>query len=610
MATIGNIRVDLSANSAAFSRDMQKASAAVKSSSAKINQSLGKMERGFLKMQHSASNMVKGMFSLKGIVGTLAGGGMFGYMAKQSLEAADAIGKTADAVGISTKTLQEYQHAAELSGVGTEKLNSVFLAFSKRIGELRAGTGPLVTYLNKFDKTLLQNLKSARNTDEALDLVFERMGEVKSATDRAALANAAFSRSGIKMTVMVKDGAAGLAAMKKEANDLGIVMDERVIRNSEKANDAVQKLSQSLKSSFTTAIAANADSIAAAVEALARAFAALGKASSQGRRLDELFKIGAVTKKEMRAAETHASLIPQILKKAEERLKSYGSALDDSWIKAKGYMPEKTTKEDEGANTTDDKPYHKNVVSLKSLTIDKERVDLNNKLIEQEKERIELQRELEQEALIALTAANDAEGQHSVALEEANKRMEEMGDVAKVSSDEIKDSFIGAFDTASDALTGFLTDGEFSFKRFVNSIISDLARMGIRKAFTSLGEGLFGSLFSAKGNVFGPSGVHAFAGGGIVNKPTLFQFANGTGIMGEAGPEAIIPLYRDASGELGIKSRGDKTGSSNYSIYINAVDAASFNELTRRNPEAIVGPIRRAMQGGDRGLIGLMREVA
>jgi lambda family phage tail tape measure protein len=217
---------------------------------------------------------------------------------------------------------------------------------------------------------------------------------------------------------------------------------------------------------------------------------------------------------------------------------------------------------------------------------------------------------LEQEALIALTAANDVEGQHSLALKDANMRMNEMAEAAKDTSDTVRDSFTGAFDSAGYSLASFLTEGAKGFKQFVNSIVADIARMGIQRGISALGQGLFGGLFSAKGSVFGPSGVHAFASGGIVNKPTLFQFANGTGIMGEAGPEAIIPLYRDASGELGIKSRGDKSGASNYSIYINAVDAASFNELTRRNPEAIVGPIRRAMQGGDRGLIGLMREVA
>lgn len=62
---------------------------------------------------------------------------------------------------------------------------------------------------------------------------------------------------------------------------------------------------------------------------------------------------------------------------------------------------------------------------------------------------------------------------------------------------------------------------------------------------------------SAYGNVFGRSGVVPFALGGafsnsIVSKPTLFPFAQGTGLMGEAGPEAIMPLKRNARGQLGV----------------------------------------------------------
>ncbi len=75
-------------------------------------------------------------------------------------------------------------------------------------------------------------------------------------------------------------------------------------------------------------------------------------------------------------------------------------------------------------------------------------------------------------------------------------------------------------------------------------------------AFGGLIGGLF-SMFSAKGDAFATGGVHAFAKGGtftnkVVDSPTAFKFADGTGLMGEAGPEAIVPLSRDRSGRLGV----------------------------------------------------------
>jgi tape measure domain-containing protein len=64
---------------------------------------------------------------------------------------------------------------------------------------------------------------------------------------------------------------------------------------------------------------------------------------------------------------------------------------------------------------------------------------------------------------------------------------------------------------------------------------------------------------NAHGNAFGAAGVVPLAHGGsftnqIVSQPTLFRFARGTGLMGEAGPEAIMPLKRMANGDLGIRS--------------------------------------------------------
>lgn len=70
---------------------------------------------------------------------------------------------------------------------------------------------------------------------------------------------------------------------------------------------------------------------------------------------------------------------------------------------------------------------------------------------------------------------------------------------------------------------------------------------------------------SALGNIF--NGLEKFASGGIVSKPTMFRYgASRLGIMGEAGPEAILPLGRNARGELGVKGGGSGGVSFFYSI--------------------------------------------
>ena len=112
-----------------------------------------------------------------------------------------------------------------------------------------------------------------------------------------------------------------------------------------------------------------------------------------------------------------------------------------------------------------------------------------------------------------------------------------------------------------DALVTFVTTGKLSFRSLANSIIADMARIAIQqmitKPFTNFLDGLFGN---ADGNAFVDGKVEKYAYGGIVKKPTLFPMANGIGLMGEAGAEAILPLRRGSNGKLGVQSTGGGFG--------------------------------------------------
>ena len=61
---------------------------------------------------------------------------------------------------------------------------------------------------------------------------------------------------------------------------------------------------------------------------------------------------------------------------------------------------------------------------------------------------------------------------------------------------------------------------------------------------------------SAKGNVFAKNKIVPYQMGGIVSRPTIFPMRNGAGLMGEAGPEGILPLKRGRDGKLGVIAQG------------------------------------------------------
>ncbi|ELC6695791.1 phage tail tape measure protein [Salmonella enterica] len=138
--------------------------------------------------------------------------------------------------------------------------------------------------------------------------------------------------------------------------------------------------------------------------------------------------------------------------------------------------------------------------------------------------------------------------------------------------------FTDAFNSMADGIANFALTGKMDFRSFTVSILADLAKMEARIAASKLlgsvlgmfgvGAGAGGGTPSgaynaaalsvipnADGGVYRSAGLSQYSGS-IVNRPTFFAFARGAAVMGEAGPEAILPLRRGANGKLGVVAAG------------------------------------------------------
>ncbi|MFK7090485.1 phage tail tape measure protein [Chromobacterium violaceum] len=163
--------------------------------------------------------------------------------------------------------------------------------------------------------------------------------------------------------------------------------------------------------------------------------------------------------------------------------------------------------------------------------------------------------------------------------------------------DEVGTAFSRAMGGMEDALTRFVTTGKLSFRDLANSIIEDMVRIQIRQSVTGPLSGFLSGMFGRSGPAapivdgtstgVGPlqakggawlSGAQLFATGAaftnsIVSRPTAFAHAAGLGVMGEAGPEAIMPLTRDGSGRLGVRSAGG--GAPSVDVQVNVINQSS-----------------------------------
>ena len=140
------------------------------------------------------------------------------------------------------------------------------------------------------------------------------------------------------------------------------------------------------------------------------------------------------------------------------------------------------------------------------------------------------------------------------------------------------DLFNNTFTGLSDSLASFVTTGKLDFKSLASSILSDLAKMEARILASKILQGIVGAFLGssggngematsfdsngtffspyAKGGVFANSPSLSAYSGQVVSQPTMFAFARGAGVMGEAGPEAIMPLRRGSDGRLGVVASG------------------------------------------------------
>lgn len=209
--------------------------------------------------------------------------------------------------------------------------------------------------------------------------------------------------------------------------------------------------------------------------------------------------------------------------------------------------------------------------------------------------------------------------------------------------------FKQSFEGMADAVIEFTKTGKLNFAGMIDSMIEGLIRYEMQQqalmmyaAFRPGLMSLVGSLFNvpaagsldagpgaypiktAKGAAY-DAGLKQFAQGGvftnsIVSSPTLFKFAKGTGLMGEAGPEAIMPLKRDSNGNLGVRA-GNSGGSVDVVVNNYGTEKAETRETVdsrgNRKIEVIIGDMTAgeisrngsASQKAIRGTFGLQPQL-
>jgi lambda family phage tail tape measure protein len=139
---------------------------------------------------------------------------------------------------------------------------------------------------------------------------------------------------------------------------------------------------------------------------------------------------------------------------------------------------------------------------------------------------------------------------------------------------------------------GSASDG---LRRLAGSVLGGAYDRAMRPVQSALGSALGGLMPFADGGAFTGGRVMPFAKGGVVSGATAFPMRGGTGLMGEAGPEAIMPLRRGADGRLGVEAAGGG-GAVSVTVNVHTPDVEGF----RRSRSQIAAEMSRALSRGAR----------
>jgi len=521
--------------------------------------------------------------AFKALSAALVVGGFTRFI-QGSIDAADALGKLSTRTGIAADTLQGYVNAGKLADVSQKQLETGLKTLARTQFEASQG---IKTYSEAYS-ALGVSVKAAdgslKGSDVLLGELADKFKELPNGPEKAAIAMRLFGKSGADMITLLNGGSESL-------EEFNYNLSEEFAPRAELFNDTLTKIGFKFEG-FRMQLM---DQLLPALQVIAESFATLFDSENDWTSLFMIIEGGirgvaivlmAIIKlfdRIIKSAVSSAKILKKVFtfdfkgaldeagryyqqfgqqlgedKALFDRL-AFGTAAAPTQRQGTGLftMPDGTkTEEKKKSETSQETPLDKYKKQLQEVAEASQAfVNIGFEVVETVREQTN-----------AFSGVTDAVGAY---LDGIGTMREAVADLAGT-----------AFKGLENALVSLVTTGKGNFLDFARSIIQATVRMIIQQTILAtimraLGFVGGGSLFQSgttglnTNPSFGPApsyftnpsfGVAPFAKGGIVNRPTMFAYANGGagnfGLMGEAGPEAIMPLKRGRGGRLGVEATG------------------------------------------------------
>jgi len=526
-------------------------------------------------------NAFKALFAAAAVAG-------FSAFVKGAIDSADAFGKLSTRTGIAADKLQAYANAGKLADVSQSDLETGLRTLARTQGEAADGVKTYSEAYAKLGLSVKQADGSLKPSDQLLGEIADKFADLPNGPEKAAIAMDIFGRSGSKLITLLNGGTEALERFNYETS-------ENFAQNAEYFNDQISILQIQFEG-FRMQLA---DALLPALNAILEVFSDL---FDSGTDFGPLFKtieigvrgVGSVVLGLVQSFRFFTRVLTDLVSianlvrqgKFREALGVAQVGLEDTrtqffqdmeaqrkvlfgsseagasyFQRTGGFSPvqitPRSTKETKGTTgTTTKTPVQ---VSAEVLRLTKEinaarlagnrlaEVDLGYDLAKQlllEEGHTGRNLELKENNLLTQYTLDRLDAVNALA--DAQDNLNEKTDKYKITLDQVKDTLANQMTSAIEGLI----DGTKTLGQSLSGLLRTFASMFLRSGMGSLVNQIFPS---AKGNVFAQNGIVPYAKGGYIGRPTM-------ALMGEQGPEAVLPLRRGRGGRLGVEASGGGVG--------------------------------------------------
>lgn len=613
---------------------------------------------GLAQRSGSTGNVLAALGSKGTVAAAAIGAAVIGIGAamgrtRQALESLDALDDTAVKLGVTAEGLQALRFAFGQTGAEADTVDAALEKLGQSIGKVAALGEAAPEGLRRAFARLGVEVRDAQGQVKGAETVLAEMAGgiagVQSQAERIDLARALMGRGGAALLPLLQQGEAALLAMKTQARDLGVVIDEHLVKYAGEAADRLDAMQLVINANLNQAFLDLAPLLVGAAEgfawlarqaaAAADSFRELEARSTRGleARLAELrdqrarLERGQIVARLIGPAWTMEEVDAEIakvegllkartaLREEERKAAAAASVAAAGTGAATGTRGRTPTREPEAAARAAreaealarDRAADAKVIAdlgrqlatygdLRQQAVDQALSRVSERATAAERAEVERlagalwdqaeaskaaaalgreQAQVAREAAEAARAQAEAEAERRDWAGGLRRGLRDYADEASNASKIAEDAVTGGFEAMEDAMLAFTATGKLEWAAMIDTMVAELTRLSIRMAIMAPlaraaesvdWAGLFGrpgsgidasaGVTAAKGAAFADGRLLAayarggVLGGGIVDEPTVFPMARGYGLMGEAGPEAVMPLKRLASGNLGVEA--------------------------------------------------------